>query len=82
MPLLCGLTLRKKSPLAIGSPGADGGGQASNPARVRWSPAGGEQGRGLGSSRVRFLGLVGVGVGPVLRFRGAAERRPPGARLW
>jgi hypothetical protein len=33
---------------AIGSPGVDDGGQASIPARARRSPAGGEQGRGLG----------------------------------
>jgi hypothetical protein len=59
MPLLCRLTLRKKSTLAIGSPGADIGGPASNPVRVRRSPAGGEQGSGLGPTRVRFVGLVG-----------------------
>jgi hypothetical protein len=59
MPLLCGLTLSKKSPLAIGSPGADSGDPASNPSRVRRSPAGGEQGSGLGPTRVRFVGLVG-----------------------
>jgi hypothetical protein len=59
MPLLCKLTLRKKSTLAIGSPRADIGGPASNPVRVRRSPAGGEQGSGLGPTRVRFVGLVG-----------------------
>jgi hypothetical protein len=61
---------------AIGSPGADDGGQDSNPARTRRSPAGGEQGRGLGSTRVRFVGLVrGEGL-PVGVDRSARRRSP------
>jgi hypothetical protein len=77
MPLLCGLTLRKNSPLAIGSPGADSGGPASNPARVRRSPAGGEQGSGLGPTRVRFVGSVGGEELPAGGRTGGRWRWPP-----
>jgi hypothetical protein len=76
MPLLCGLNLRKKSPLAIGSPGADSGGPASNPTRVRRSPAGGERGRDLGSTRVRFVCLVWVEGLSAGADRGARRRSP------
>jgi hypothetical protein len=55
---------------------ADGGGQASNPARTRRSPAGGEQGRDLGSTRSRFMGFVGGERLPAGVDRGARRLSP------
>jgi hypothetical protein len=53
--LLCISTLENKTPLAIRSSGAAGGGPASNPARACRSPAEEEQREGLGTTKDPFV---------------------------
>jgi hypothetical protein len=57
--------------------GGDSGGPATNPVRVRRSPARGEQGSGLGPTRVRFVGSVGEEELPVGGSTGGRLRWPP-----
>jgi hypothetical protein len=62
--------------------GAAGGGSISNPVRARRSPAGGEQGRGLGSTMVQFVGLVGEEGLPTGVDSGTRRQSPLEPLLW
>jgi hypothetical protein len=74
---ICRQALEKNFLFAMWSSGARSGGPAAIPAGDRRIPAGGQQGNGLGPTRVRFGGVIGDEERPAVGRTGGWRGWPP-----